>query len=830
MRRLLIVLALLLPVSSVSPFGLPEIPKIPGSGGLEVPVKIPGLNKILKSKPALTTSFADAITGIPFLDDFTPPALAPMAEMPRGRQFALLLAPGGYEAVMESYCLHAGTHGPGHGEGYLWAPLKGALAPVITRILQGAVAHPEIEQETIQLLIWGILARTKINDMSDEIQRAARLLLTPRQIRQLNGGALGQVPPELMDRVFADLPPAVRQVLEAEARIRGMFAQGTSDFDAIEGVAVLPGDPEPGPGEETPRGRWSYKPGGFLVRYFPSGYSRTRTQVFIPPPTVVETDQLGRITAIADDSGRRIATTYDDSIEPAVIAGDDGVRGYAFASLTITAPHAQGSQAPRQVTFEGLGWTLTGTPSGQGRPGQSPGRFADLAQRYQWAVEHRRQLANLIEAVRTVGEDPLSEDKVQELFPRMMDLANYTQALRQTLADVTDADAQWARAQVALVQQAWMVGLVTIGDGAADMADAEQAQVASLDVGNRPGAILLASASLPPDLFAQHEMRPLKRPRFSDPWGLQKFRHRPRYRPLRPFRPGSGGSGDSATPAEQRQRLGQSGRPAGNQPSKGVLNRTKKAVGWISNGATVVQAVADPAGTLAGQVGFGIHGQVQSSYFDWLFSSAETISQQLGGDPPRTDFTVLEQPRLPSPQELGVFEGLPAARAAALAALRDSLADLVARMRAARISLDRLGGAVEAEDEEWIQRQGLAVINYKHSIGRAMITVADNLDALLDELAEEGINDITITAEAYAAYQQRLQAEGFTAQELQAAHAAGLGDDEIDAYLQQRLAIDPEQMAGSLIERGRAAASALRELGSMWVSIPHIPFTLTEQP
>ena len=55
--------------------------------------------------------------------------------------------PGRNQFQAASYCLHAGTHGPGRGDGYLYAPLEGSRSGVIRAILQGSVGHPELPQQ-----------------------------------------------------------------------------------------------------------------------------------------------------------------------------------------------------------------------------------------------------------------------------------------------------------------------------------------------------------------------------------------------------------------------------------------------------------------------------------------------------------------------------------------------------------------------------------------------------------------------------------------------------------------------------------------------------------
>ena len=166
---------------------------------------------------------------------------------------------------------------------------------------------------------------------------------------------------------------------------------------------------------------------------------------------------------------------------------------------------------------------------------------------------------------------------------------------------------------------------------------------------------------------------------------------------------------DTALPPDQRQRLGQSNRPSRYGNGKEVLDRAKDGIDIIGIGNDVIGVAMDPVGTAAGKVGFGIHDKIKSGYFDWLFDTASKISQALGGDPPRPDFDVIATlPELPAPSA-DSYGDIPADRAAALMSLEQALADLVARLRAAHVSLDRLGGATEAGDEEWIQRQAAAL-------------------------------------------------------------------------------------------------------------------------
>jgi hypothetical protein len=90
---------------------------------------------------------------------------------------------------------------------------------IIRAILERTWNRPEIEQQDIQTLIWAILAHTKISDMRDGNLALALSVLTQDEIRDLNGGALGMIPDEVMSQAESRLPPAVHQVFAAEAQI-----------------------------------------------------------------------------------------------------------------------------------------------------------------------------------------------------------------------------------------------------------------------------------------------------------------------------------------------------------------------------------------------------------------------------------------------------------------------------------------------------------------------------------------------------------------------------------------------------------------------------------
>jgi hypothetical protein len=239
--------------------------------------------KLLEGEPPITTSLGDAVYGDSSRDTYNPTPLTPLTSLERTLSGGFTLRPGFYEMHTQSYCLKAGTHGPGGGDGYLYAPPKGPAKDAVVSIVRNSVRHQEIDQHKIQLLLWAIIARAKFENLSTELKAVASVLLTPEQLAMLNRRGLDLLPGPVHQKAMAEVPPAVRTILEAEARIRQMLTTPGSSFEQIEAVAVLGGMAPLGEGShQVPWGRWSIHPDGYYVRYLPQGYSHTVVQIWVP--------------------------------------------------------------------------------------------------------------------------------------------------------------------------------------------------------------------------------------------------------------------------------------------------------------------------------------------------------------------------------------------------------------------------------------------------------------------------------------------------------------------------------------------------------------------
>src|SRR5688572_29732549 len=264
--------------ASVSAFA-----QLGGLGGLgdKLKKKTPNL---LGEKAPITTSLSDAKWGDASKDGFTPrEASRSLMTLQRTPNGGFVLQPGYYIMQTQSYCLKAGTHGPGDGDGYLFAPPKGPAEDAVMTVVRNSVNRPEIHQHDVQSLLWAIVARAKFEDLNSELKTTASQLLTPRQLASLNRNALDVLQGNALTDALGGVPEPLRQIAQAEANLRQMLTTPGSSFAEMERVAVLSGAAPPGPGSQAvPSGRWSVHPDGYYVRYIPSGYSSTRVEIWVP--------------------------------------------------------------------------------------------------------------------------------------------------------------------------------------------------------------------------------------------------------------------------------------------------------------------------------------------------------------------------------------------------------------------------------------------------------------------------------------------------------------------------------------------------------------------
>ncbi|MBF4494401.1 hypothetical protein IRZ83_18860 [Flavobacterium sp. JLP] len=276
-----------------------------------------GVDKILKQPAAITTSFEDVNQEGSKMPDFSIADKAqPLYLLPKAPDGGFVLCAGLYEMTNKSYCLHAGTFAPSQGDGYMFAPVLGPKEEIVTAILKSAEKHPEINQHDIQVLLWTIIARTKFADYNGTVKLTAIALLTPLQLTKLEGGVLGVLPGNLMDKAMDKLPDNLKAIFEAENKIRQMVSSGNYTYDEMEKYAILAGI---APARtDIPSGIWTLHPDGYYVRYFPSGYSKTRVQVYVPKELILSLngtkiiyDATNDIACPANVGSQRLAQTNE---------------------------------------------------------------------------------------------------------------------------------------------------------------------------------------------------------------------------------------------------------------------------------------------------------------------------------------------------------------------------------------------------------------------------------------------------------------------------------------------------------------------------------------
>ena len=277
--------ALLAAGALVSTFAIPADAQLGGLGrAVGRAAGRMNVDAVLRGDPPITTSLPDARWAVDSLDNFTPrEAKRSLMQLQRTPNGGFVLQPGYYEFHDQSYCLKAGTHGPGGGDGYIYAPPRGPAEDAVMTIVRGSVNKPNIDQHDIQVLLWAIIARTKFEDLDSRLKATAAQLLTPRQLASLNRTALDLVPGPALDAATNSLPPLVKQVFQAEAQLRQMLTNPGTPYDQLERVAVLAGMAPMGEGSRAiPTGRWSLHPDGYYVRYLPYSYTNTLVQIWVP--------------------------------------------------------------------------------------------------------------------------------------------------------------------------------------------------------------------------------------------------------------------------------------------------------------------------------------------------------------------------------------------------------------------------------------------------------------------------------------------------------------------------------------------------------------------
>lgn len=274
-----------------------------------------GIDKLLKQPEAISTSFEDVDRNGEMMPDFkATEKFQPLYLLPKNPTGGYILCEGYYEMSNKSYCLKAGTFAPSKGDGYMFAPVLGPKEEIVVAILKSAEKHSDVSQHDIQILLWTIIARTKFADYAGTVKLTALKLLTTKQLTQLEGGALGILPFDVVAKAKDQLPSSVKAVFEAENNIRQLVASGNYTYADMEKYAIIAGMAPPR--TDVPSGIWTKHTDGYYVRYFPSGYSTTKVQIYVPKELVANGNKLiydatDDIACPANTGSQRLAQTNE---------------------------------------------------------------------------------------------------------------------------------------------------------------------------------------------------------------------------------------------------------------------------------------------------------------------------------------------------------------------------------------------------------------------------------------------------------------------------------------------------------------------------------------
>jgi hypothetical protein len=204
------------------------------------------------------------------------------------------LGPGYYRYKVQSYCLKAGTHGPSKGDGYLLAPLRGSKSDLVYNIVKRSVDHPEVAQQDIQVLLWGIIYGTKFTDYDLAFQQRVKPVLTTVEMADMSV--------DLKNIAFDAMPEAIRKTAKFYSDFRSKLTNPNLIYGDVERMAMLDGIlPDDLFSKHIQEGLWADIGGGFYGRSIPEGYPITVFEIYRPEKINETRDEKNRLVKLEKD-------------------------------------------------------------------------------------------------------------------------------------------------------------------------------------------------------------------------------------------------------------------------------------------------------------------------------------------------------------------------------------------------------------------------------------------------------------------------------------------------------------------------------------------------
>ena len=289
-------------------------------------IKVPKFGKVdnfiknLGQKSPISTSFDDAVYEVDFLNFFEPSEdeYSALHLQPKAEPCGYTLKTGFYSMNAQSFCLRGYSHGPSRGDGHLYAPLKGKKSELIKDIISKYSNKPHIPQRNVQVLLWAIIAGADMNELGTNYSQTLNELFTFDELLVYQGtdmlkGYADINFSKLKQQALNSLSPEIKNLLNAETKIRELVYQNKT-FQEIEKVAIISGvAPKEDMIREVTKGRWSFHPNGYFIRFFPNGYPQTRVDIYVPHEGEILFNNEGKAIGLSENYSSSKEVIYNPS-------------------------------------------------------------------------------------------------------------------------------------------------------------------------------------------------------------------------------------------------------------------------------------------------------------------------------------------------------------------------------------------------------------------------------------------------------------------------------------------------------------------------------------